>query len=522
MEVKKRDNCCPQDEVRGGSSTELKFRLECAIRTSNDATPAKDAIAELINESNRTIFTKGAPEGQGAKVVDWSVEGERVNLTLESGRHVRVHDALMRLKKPLGAKLGKDFRIGIRGTDVGSFTIEMPSEKPLAEVKIPYVRSVTYDEGILRLDLDVDDSAMSNRVPDRILSLMEEKIEQQSYGGKAEHWHVLWQSEKKEHKFSEDPTQAMVDAGWIKRGASRGQWIHGPQSTRMFRAFEKIVFEELLEPLGYREMIFPKLVPWEVWQKSGHAKGVYPEIYYVCPPKTRDPKFWEEVIDHYKVTLEVPTSLIKEKIGDPIGGMCYAQCPPFWTYLQGETIPTDEFPIKVFDRSGTSHRYESGGIHGMERVDEFHRIEIVWVGNKDQVIKVANELHDRYMHIFNEILELEWRKAWVTPWFMAQEGLTGVAKQSEAGTTDYEAPLPYRGPDGEWLEFQNVSVNGNKYPAGFNVKCQSGEELWSGCSGVGLERWASAFFAQKGLDPANWPEEFRKRVGDVPKGIRFL
>jgi seryl-tRNA synthetase len=65
-------------------------------------------------------------------------------------------------------------------------------------------------------------------------------------------------------------------------------------------------------------------------------------------------------------------------------------------------------------------------------------------------------------------------------------------------------------------------VNGNKYPSGFNVKCQTGEELWSGCSGVGLERWASAFFAQKGLDPANWPEEFRKRVGEIPSRIRFL
>jgi len=126
------------------------------------------------------------------------------------------------------------------------------------------------------------------------------------------------------------------------------------------------------------------------------------------------------------------------------------------------------------------------------------------------------------MHIFNDILDIEWRKARVTPWFMAQEGLLGLAEGNTVGTTDYEACLPYRGPDGEWLEFQNVSVNGDKYPKGFNVKLQSGEELWSGCSGVGLERWAAVFLAQKGLDPDNWPEEFRKRIGELPKGIRFL
>lgn len=501
---------------------ELHFTLKVALRTSSDVTPAREMIGEYLEEANRTILVKGASDGYGAQVVEWGIDGNKIDLLIESGRYVRAHDALMRIRKPLAAKLGKDFRIGLRGIEVESFIITMPAEKPLKQLKIPYVKSIEYENGAIQLSLDVGESEIENRVPDRILTLMEDKIQQQSYGGKAEHWQVLWQSEKKEHKFFEDPTQAMVKEGWLKRGASRGQWIHGPQSTQMFRTFEKIVLEELLGPLGYREMIFPKLVPWEVWQKSGHAKGVYPEIYYVCPPKTRDPEYWEEVSDYYKVTHEVPTALIKEKIGEPIGGMCYAQCPPFWIYLQGETIPTDEFPIKVFDRSGTSHRYESGGIHGMERVDEFHRIEIVWLGTKEQVLDCAKELHERYMHIFNEILVLEWRKAWVTPWFMAQEGLTGVAAQGEAGTTDYEAVLPYRGEDGEWLEFQNVSVNGTKYPSGFNVKCQSGEELWSGCSGVGLERWSSAFFAQKGLDPANWPEGFARRVGQMPKGIRFL
>jgi len=46
----------------------------------------------------------------------------------------------------------------------------------------------------------------------------------------------------------------------------------------------------------------------------------------------------------------------------------------------------------------------------------------------------------------------------------AQEGLTGLAGQTGVGTIDFEAPLPYRGKEGEYLEFQNLSVNGDKYP----------------------------------------------------------
>jgi seryl-tRNA synthetase len=499
----------------------MKFHLEASFRLSADAEKAKGAIADFFANAGQ-ILQKGAPEGHGAQIVSWAVEGNRIDLIIESDRYVRAHDALLRLRRPLAELLGKQYRIGVRGFDVSRFDIEVESERSIAH-KIPYVRDIKYENGTLRLELDVGSggslgqSEIENRIPDRIVSLLEEKL--QTYGGKAEHWELLWESPAREPKFNLDPTEEMQKAGWIRHGASRGQWIYGPQATHLFRTFEKIVLEEIIKPLGYREMIFPKLDTWDVWKRSGHAQGVYPEIYFVCPPKTRDPAFWEEVMDYYKVTHEVPLDLVKEKIDVPIGGMCYAQCPTFWGFLQGTTLPEDELPIKVFDRSGTSHRYESGGIHGIERVDEFHRIEIVWLGTREQTLAEAERLKERYKHIFEDILELRWRMAWVTPWFMAQEGRTGLAEMEGAGTVDYEALLPY---NGNWIEFQNLSVNGEKYPKGFTVKSQSSDPLWSGCSGVGLERWASAFLSQNGLDAEKWPEAFRRHFGEMPRGIRFL
>ncbi len=499
----------------------MKFHLEASLRLSGDAASAEAALSEFFADAG-PILQKGAPEGQGARITEWKLGGNRIDLVIDSDRFVRAHDALLRLRRPLSELLGKQFRIGVRGLDVSRFDIEVESERSIAH-KIPYVRDIRHENGRLFLSLDVGpdgslgQSEIENRIPDRIISLLEEKL--QTYGGKTEHWELLWESPAREPKFNRDPTDEMQKVGWIKHGSSRGQWIYGPQATAVFRTFEKIVLEEILQPLNYREMIFPKLDTWDVWKKSGHAQGVYPEIYFVCPPKTRDPAFWEEVMDHYKITHEVPLELVKEKIDLPIGGMCYAQCPTFWGFLQGMTLPNEELPICVFDRSGTSHRYESGGIHGIERVDEFHRIEIVWLGTKEQVLAEKDKLTACYKHIFEDILELTWRTAWVTPWFMAQEGKTGLSEMTGAGTVDYEAVLPY---NGNWIEFQNLSVNGEKYPKGFTVKSQSGEALWSGCSGVGLERWASAFLSQKGLEPENWPEAFRKYFGEMPKGIRFL
>lgn len=495
------------------------FHLKGSFKTSASAIFARADIEKFIEEAKETILQKGVPQGKGARIIAWDVKDSGIFLDIESDRYLRAHDAFIRLRKPLASILGKTHKIGIRGAEIEGYSIKLPSEQALRQTKIPYVRSIEFNDGMLTLMLEVSESELENRIPDRIISLIEDKIAAQRFGGKGEHWSLLWESPKKAVFKYKDPTVEAEKLGWIKRGTSRGQWIHGAQMTHIFRTFEQIVLEEIIQPLNYVEMIFPKLVTWDVWKRSGHAKGIYPEIYYVCPPKTRDPKFWEEVMDYYKVTLEVPLDLIREKIDKPIGGMTYAQCPPFWPFLQGKTIADDSFPVKIFDRSGTSHRYESGGIHGMERVDEFHRIELVFIGTMEQVTAHSKELQECYKHIFNDILDLEWRMAWVTPWFMAQEGLTGLAEKKDVGTIDYEALLPYKG---EWLEFQNLSVNGDKYPKGFNVKSQSGKEIWSGCSGIGLERWASVFFAQKGFEPEDWPPKFREKVGEIPQGIRFM
>ncbi|KUK43346.1 MAG: serine--tRNA ligase [Methanothrix sp.] len=495
----------------------MKFHLEGSFRLSAEAGDAVKDLEEFFGGAAE-ILKKGAADGKGAEITSWKLGNTDISVVIDSDRYVRAHDAVLRLRRPLADLLGKKYRVGVRGIEISKYEIEVASERSI-DHKIPHVKEMKHEGGVLTLSLEVDESDLKNQVPDRIVSLLDEKLAAEDYGGKAEHWELLWESEPRVPKFERDPTEELVNRGWIKHGASRGQWIYGPEGTHLFRVLERIVLEEIIEPLGYREMIFPKLVTWDVWKKSGHALGVYPEIYYVCPPKTRDPEFWEEVMDYYKVTREVPVELVKEKIDNPIGGMCYAQCPPSWVFFQGRTLPNEDLPIRIFDRSGTSHRYESGGIHGIERVDEFHRIEIVWMGSQDQVKEEAEKLKECYTRIFEEILELRWRMAWVTPWFMAQEGKSGLSEMTGAGTVDYEAILPY---NGDWIEFQNLSINGDKYPRGFNVKAQSGEQLWSGCSGVGLERWTSAFLGQKGLDPENWPEAFRERFGEMPKGIRFL
>jgi seryl-tRNA synthetase len=500
----------------------MKFILDCSLILSKPLQGVD--LSSLMRESSN-VLEKGAPSGEGASIESFELKDNSLNLRILSGRHVRPHDAVFRLKNVLSGELGKKHQVGIREIKANSYGIEFDLEKePREKVTVPFASRLEFKGKKCILEFrNLDEEFLRKNYVDRIINLINEKVEKQHYAGKDEHWELLWQSKPKEHVWSKDPSAEMEKRNWIMH-RGRGQWIFGPIATKIIKTMEQIVVDELLKPMDVAEVIIPKAVTWDVWKRSGHAKNLYGEIYYLCPPKSRDPELWETVIDTYKITGEVPAELLKDRIKDPIGGMCYAQCPPFWPYLAGKTLDDESLPLRIFDRSGTSMRYESGGIHGIERVDEFHRIEFVWVGYPDQVKKLHKEIVEHYKKIFNKILDLEWRMAFVTPWFMAQEGLTGlIDEKKEVGTIDFEAYMPYKGSreESEWLEFQNASNNGDKYPKGFNVKAR-GEDLYSGCTGIGLERWLAAFTAQKGLDPENWPREFRKRAGTLPSEIKLL
>jgi len=356
-----------------------------------------------------------------------------------------------------------------------------------------------------------------------MINRVKEKVDNQYYEGKGEFWESIWESEEKEPVWSKDPTEEMVKLDWLKQGPTKGKWFYRPQAAAILKAMEEIAIKEVLKPLGFQEIIESQIVPFDIWLKTGHLEGMPSEFYYVVEPATRDVEKWEKFVDLTKITKEVDFNELQKNLSVPTAGICYAQCPMIYWSFKGKTISEESLPIFVYDKTAVSGRYESGGRHGIERVDEFHRIEPVYIGTREQLLNLREKLIERYKHVFNDIFDIEWRMAWVTPWYMQQAGKIGATGEQDCGTIDFEAYMPYRGDrkKSEWLEFQNLSILGDKYVKSFNIKSQK-SELWSGCSGIGLERWTTAFLAQKGINPDEWPAGFKRYLRELPKGIEFL
>jgi seryl-tRNA synthetase len=519
----------------------LKFQFDLRGKLPKTAT---DKLEEWFEEL-RQMFEKGIKKEdvkEISRIKKWEIISKKdkedsLVLQVVSGDTLPPHHALLRMRKFLAQKIGKEFRIGLGDIIIHSYKIDVDiPHKPAREFTLPFVKKITFTEkkAKLTLEKDIPIDYIEKGAIDRIVRLVNDKIAEESIRGKDEHHLVLWQSEKKEPVKQEEPTKLMVDNGWIQRTNYRNQWIFAPQITALTEALKKIMIDHIYQPLGFVNMIFPKLVPWEVWKRSGHLSGIYQggfEPYFVCTPQTADSEQWEEIADYFRVTLDIQPEKIMEKLRPPVGGLSYAQCPPFWSYLQGKTIADDSFPFFVYDWSGPTYRYESGSAHGFERVDELHRIETLYIGFPEQIKKIAQDLRIAFRKVIGEILDLEFREAWVTPWWSSQEGgeeqdiaILDLESFDQIGTLDLEIYMPYRGKreTSEWLETQNISVVGTKYAKGFTVKSQTGKEIWSGCAGGSFERYISAFVAQKGVTPENWPKKVLQYIEELPAGPTFL
>jgi len=498
----------------------MKFDLKATFTFSNDISSIKKEIESYVSNYSKDISKKD----KSVKIENIKILKNQLSLNIVSAGVFRPHNALLQMKNSMSKEFGKKHKLGVREINIENYEIQFDLEKkPLKKVTIPFADVKSKDKLATVSLKNVDEEFLQRNYIDRMISLVKEKVENQYYEGKGEFWKLIWESGDKKPLWTKDPTEEMAKLGWLKQGPTKGKWFYRPQIAAIMKTMEKIAVEEVLKPLGFQEIIESNIVPFDVWLKTGHLEGMPGEFYYIAEPATRDVEKWERFVDLTKITKEVPFDELKKNISVPNAGICYAQCPVIYWSFKGKTISEKSLPALVYDNTAVSGRYESGGRHGIERVDEFHRIEPIYIGTKEQLLKLREKLLDRYKHVFNKIFELEWRMAWVTPWYMTQAGKIGDTSSQDTGTIDFEAYMPYRGDrkKSEWLEFQNLSILGDKYIKAFNIKAQK-SELWSGCSGIGLERWTIAFLAQKGLDPNKWPAGFRKYLKELPKGIEFL
>ncbi|MEN4018143.1 MAG: serine--tRNA ligase [Methanobacterium sp.] len=533
----------------------MKFTLKGEITFSKDASKAEKDIKKFIGEANKEIFLKGVPEDQkqdASKIVDWNLKGDILEIEIKSGRRGRAHDAILRIKKPLTQLLGKKYRLGVRKISAIKYEIIIPLKKApevdeatgiikVGEIDLgatvvdkimdmPYVldSSIVENKLIIKFE-ELDESELRKHVVDRVLKVIKESMSEPGEEPtleevtqpsdiltrqvtKIEPGTVIYSSQKQKFFFEGDPTEEAAKLGWVKKFSGRGQWFYAPPLVALQRAIEEIVLEKLVYSMDFEECLFPKLIPIPLMDRMKYLEGL-PEGMYYCSAPRRDPEIFNKFRDELVIKREVPIDLLKEGLKDPSYVLAPAQCEPFYEFLSHQVVDEKDLPIKFFDRSGWTYRWEAGGAKGLDRVHEFQRIELVWLGTPKQTEKLRDQTID-ISHKIADWLELEWyTEVGDDPFYL--EG----RKVEDRGIEFPDIPkkemrLVVPG-EKKGVAIVSANIHGTHFVEGFSVKETHNHRIWTGCTGVGITRLVFGFLAQKGFNQDNWPEDVKERFKSV-------
>lgn len=510
---------------------ELRIELEGYLELTTEVSSIASQISELIREANgkfrESIQTKEASEA--AIIVEYGGEGRRLRIKIISGSRLRAHDAFLRFKNMLVEKLGQSMKVGVRDVFIDKLVVKISGEhvgRQAAEEKLKGAAEISAeDDSLVLIFRNLSDHDIRDRIVDRAIRLVREKEKSEEEAERlAPFGTLLRKGIEKTYLFGGEISAEAERLGWAKRYPGRGQWIFTGPMTALLRTLSEMLIDYVAKPLSFQEWMFPRLMPFEVFRKLSTYVEHLPEgLFYVCAPP-RDQSAFEEFKREYILRKELRKDLLKNILEEPGYVLEAVQCPPFYQYFSEEIVRLEDLPIKVFDvLGGWTWRNEAGGIEGIVRTNEFWRMEMVFLASPEEVIEIRNKVTELSIELIDKVLDMEWRLVAGAPFFLSPEEaskrLIDVSSLDKIPTLDIEVYLPYRGmrDKAEWLEITAATVHRDYYVKAFKIKEAKNRDLWTGCVGHGLTRWAAGFLARHGFDFDNWPKEVKNKIKQLPK-----
>ena len=282
-----------------------------------------------------------------------------------------------------------------------------------------------------------------------------------------------------------DVTAEALDRGWIHEFAE-GQYIYGAPWVRLLRKLQSAVLDRAAE-LGFEEWLFPRLIPREALDSFR--------------------------LSQYAPELLVPAGIDADQVLDPV------QCISLYQMLRGRELDISTTPIRIVETlGGWTWRTElSRHLDGPIKAREFMRVEHVFLGSRDDVRRIRGEVREALTGLLSS-----WGLAWqvvVAEGCMEIPSLVQMQEDAqtpdEVPVQDIEVPLSSLRADRfrpEWAnhfddrfdlrEISGCSAEGNHMTQSFGISSSDGEELWSGCCGIGMNRLVVAYLYRHGFDDA--------------------
>ena len=249
--------------------------------------------------------------------------------------------------------------------------------------------------------------------------------------------------------------------------------------------------------LGGVEYRYPTLIRTDVLSRCGYL-GSFPQHLMFVTRLHTDVDVYEQFVREVRdagATAEILNHCRNADYSLP-PTMC------FHTYhqLAGTTIPAGG---QTFTACGKSFRFESRYRRGLERLWDFTIRETVFVGLEDYVLDCRDSFLEAAVELVQELDMAGRCEVASDPFFLGDSAVKAWAQRMHE--LKYELILSVGG--GREVSVGSFNFHERFFGEAFGILDGDSSPTHTACVGFGLERFALAFVARHGLDPAVWPVE---------------
>ncbi|MET7359185.1 hypothetical protein ABZS76_12110 [Streptomyces sp. NPDC005562] len=294
----------------------------------------------------------------------------------------------------------------------------------------------------------------------------------------------------------------------VARGAAveagAGQIGVGEPVLSLMDHLDALLRALVAEEFGAQEFRYPTLITADALRRTGYFES-FPQMVMTVTRLHGDVDSYRGFLDDLASGGGLQAALTAHSGGHD---HCLPPTMCFHTYHQFADGPLPR-PSMVVTARGKSFRNESRYRRSLERLWDFTIREIVFLGTPEFVLDARRRLMERAYELV-DALGLGGRCEVAGDPFFLNDTTAARAWSQRLLELKYELRLPL---DGE----RDVSVGSFNYHEqffgrSFGIAGETGEPVFTGCAGFGLERFAYAFLCRHGLDPANWPASVRAAV----------
>ncbi|WP_341716407.1 hypothetical protein QQG74_20615 [Micromonospora sp. FIMYZ51] len=315
---------------------------------------------------------------------------------------------------------------------------------------------------------------------------------------------VIWRSAGERPANLPDVYDQLLAQGRVSE-AGEGQVVLDRTMMALMDALDAAITDLVDARFGAVEYRYPTLLPTSVLEKVGYFNS-FPQFLMFVTRLHSDTDVYRAVVARAKRG---------ERMADALLGHCtdVDYCLPptmcFHTFHQLAGRSLDAEGQRVITAKGKSFRFESRYARSLERLWDFTIREVVFLGDRQFVLRAREELMADVFQFVTEIGLTGWCEVGNDPFFCDDDTPDKVMSQRLL-QLKYELRADVA--QGRSSAIASFNYHDRFFSESMEISGADGEPVSTACAGFGLERLTYAFCCQHGTDPAGWPAAVRDRL----------